>query len=206
MFKYKSKCSRCKSKTKDSWDFCPFCGLDLRNPEEESRDFGNIGKSDFIGGAPLAGGLGGLGISDKMINGIFNSLMKNLEKQMKNVDPSVQKLNNGIKISFGVPNNGAPKKRAVRKGITQEQIKRMEGLPRVEAKSSVRRFSNRVVYELGALGVDNPNDVFISKLENGYEVKAIGKKKVYVNSLPIELPLKEIKISKNSLNIEFGSN
>ncbi len=200
------KCMKCKSKVKDSFDFCPYCGLDLRNPEEDMRNFGALGKNNFVSGAPLVGGLGGLGISDKMISSIFNSLMKSLEKQMKNSQmdgANVQNLPNGIRIQFGVPQQKQQQK-AVRKGITPEQIKRMEGLPRVEAKSSVRRLSDKIVYELGASGIESPEDVFISKLESGYEVKAIGKKKVYVNSLPVDLPLKGIRIDGKTLSVEFG--
>ena len=42
--------------------------------------------------------------------------------------------------------------------------------------------------------LNNPykkEDIFISKLESGYEIKAIGSKKIYVNSVPINLPLKQ---------------
>ena len=56
-----------------------------------------------------------------------------------------------------------------------------------------------------APGIESVEDVFISKLESGYEVKAIGKKKVYVNSLPVNLPLRGygIDVSKG-LMVEFG--
>ena len=204
MFGEKIKCLRCKSKIKDSYDFCPHCGLDLSNPEKDARDFGALGKNEFMGGAPMTGGLGGLGITDKMINSIFNSLMKNLNKQMGDFDPEVQNLPNGIRINFGAPIQKQQPKKAARKGVTEDQVRRMSGLPRVEAKTQIRRLSDKVVYELKALGVESVEDIFVSKLENGYEVKAIGKKKVYVNSLPIELPLKGYSVSKNGLNIEFG--
>lgn len=195
---------KCKSKIKDSWNFCPFCGLDLGDPEKDMKDYGNLGKTDFIGGAPLTGGMGGIGISDKLIGSLFNSLTKSLEKQMRGGGPEIQNFGNGIKITFGAPKQDNQKK-AVKKGLTQEQLDRMAKLPRGVAKSSVRRLSDKVVYDLDAPGVTHPQDVFISKLENGYEVKAIGEKKVYVNSLPVDLPLKGIRIHKNGLSVEFGT-
>lgn len=201
MFK-KLKCVRCSNGIKDSFDYCPHCGLDLRNPEKDMRDFGMLGKNE-LAGTPLMGG-GSMGFTDKLVNSVFNSLMKNLEKQMRDLDSQdVQATPNGIKIQFGVPQQRPVKKKNV-KVITQEQIKRMTGLPRVEAKTNVRRLSNKVVYEMKAPGIGSVEDVFVSKLATGYEIKAIGNKKVYVNSLPVELPLKSYAVNEKGLVIEFG--
>jgi hypothetical protein len=203
MFKGK-KCVRCEGKVKDSYDFCPYCGLDLMNPEKDEQDFGMLGKNNQVQGAPMVGGLGGFGITDKMINSIFNSLAKNIEKQMQNMDPEVQTMPNGIKIRLGPQGQQKKPKKNVRKGITEEQINRMAGMPRTEAKANVRRLSDKVVYDLSAPGVESVDDVFVSKLESGYEVKAIGKKKVYVNSLPVNLPLRGFSVSEKGLKVEFG--
>jgi hypothetical protein len=200
------KCQRCEGKIKDSYDFCPTCGLDLANPERDMDDFGVLGKSNRIEGHPLVGGLGGFGITDKMINSLISGLAKSLEKQMGNIDmdPEVQSMPNGIKIRFGSPTQVKKKKKPSKVNITQEQISRMSGLPRSEAKSIVRRFSDKVVYEITAPGVEDVSDVFVSKLESGYEVKAIGKKKVYVNSIPVNLPLKGYSLNDQGLKVEFG--
>ncbi|MDP4039650.1 MAG: hypothetical protein Q8P57_03665 [Candidatus Pacearchaeota archaeon] len=207
------RCGRCEGRLKDAYSFCPYCGCDLRNVND-NRDFGMLGKSDGIFGAPMIGGFGGMGISDKMFGSLFNTIMKSLEKQMKNMDvdegafeemmPEIQRFPNGIKIKIGGPRVKQKEQREVRKSITEEQVKRMSKLPRGEAKSNVRRFSDRVIYELNAQGVDAVEDIFVSKLENGYEVKAIGKNKVYVNSLPVNLPLKKYYLKDKKLSIEFG--
>jgi hypothetical protein len=200
----KPKCGRCSSKIKDSFDFCPYCGVDLRNPEKDAKEFGLLGKNEFQGGAPLTGGFGGLGITDRMINSLMKSIVNALDKQMKDIEPgNIQNMPNGVKIQFGIPPQRKKEKKQT-KAITQEQIERMSGLPRVEAKTDVRRFSNRVVYEIKAPGVESVEDVFVSKLESGYEVKAIGKKKVYVNSIPVNLPLKSYTLSEEGLLVEFG--
>jgi hypothetical protein len=59
----------------------------------------------------------------------------------------------------------------------------MGKLPRAKAKSSSKRLGDRLVYELVTPGVTSPKDIFISKLESGYEIKAIGQKKVYSKNL-----------------------
>jgi hypothetical protein len=207
MFGRKNTCRRCKSKVSDSFDFCPYCGVDLRNPEKDMEEYGLLGKRNELGGYPLVGGLGGLGISDRMLNSLFKSLVKTLDKQMKDIsevkdmDTRVENLPNGVRISIGSPKD--VQKKSVKKGITREQISRMSNLPRVEAKTNIRRLGDRVVYELKAPGIGSVEDVFVSKLERGYELKAIGKKKVYVNSLPVNLPLRGYKVDDKGLNVEF---
>lgn len=205
MFKGK-KCPRCEGKVKSSFDFCPVCGLDLRNPEKDQKDFGMLGKNNHVQGLPLTGGFGGLGITDKMINSVLKSLMRSLEQQFQSTseDSEVESFPNGIKIKINPPKNQGTKKVVKKKAITQEQIDRMSGMPREEAKSSIRRLSDRVIYELKASGIESVEDVFVSKLESGYEVKAIGKKKVYVNSLPVNLPLRGYSINDKGLNVEFS--
>ncbi len=201
------KCKRCDGKLKDSFDFCPFCGLDVKDPEKDLRDFGMLGKGNNIEGYPMIGG-GGLGITDKLIGSIFNNLMKSMEKQMRNlnmdVEPEIQTMPNGIRISVGAPKKTEKKPKKQERIITEEQLKRMSKMPRSEAKTNVRRFSDKVVYELNASGIQNVNDVFVSRLENGYEVKAIGSKKVYINSIPVSLPLKSYRVTDKGISLEFG--
>lgn len=198
MFSKKSLCPRCDSRLKETFDFCPYCGIDLRNPERELRDYGMIGKheSSAMPANPS------MGISDKLIGSIFNSLIKSLESQMKGMDaPEIQSLPNGIQIKM----SPAPKKQNVKKRtVTEDQVKRMSHLPRAEAKTDVRRLSDRIIYEIKASGVTSVDDVFVSKVESGYEVKAIGKNKVYVNSLQVDLPLKSYSVTENGLVVEFG--
>jgi hypothetical protein len=212
MFKT-NKCKRCESKLKEAYSFCPSCGLDLRNIQKEMQDFGMLGKNDEVFGAPLVGGLGGLGISERMINSLIKGLTKSIESQMKNIDSEneektrtdIKRFPNGISIRMGtLPLPKEQKKKQVKKFITEEQIKRMSKLPRKDTKADVRRFSDKIVYEAKTPDVENIEDIFISKLETGYEVKAIGKKKVYVVNIPINLPIKKYSLKSRNLNVEFG--
>ena len=206
------KCDVCSSKVEEKFSFCPYCGSNLIDKEKEERDFGFLGKKD----APENNlQENNLTFADKMINNVINSVMKNMMKQLKQSDPQVvteldnaeiRSLPNGLRIKI-VPhknsqNNPAPHKEKLNV-INSEQIKKMEKLPRQIAKSSVKRLSNKVVYELLTPGVSSLSDIFISKTESGYEVKAIGNKKVYTNSLSIELPLKSYAISKDKILLEF---
>jgi hypothetical protein len=216
--KNKIKCKACNSDIEKKFSFCPYCGLSLLDKQKEMRDFGMLGKDDNIPAANPAEkeSLSQFGLSDKLINSIMNSVIKSMDKQMRNANPedlmgmegaSVEQLPNGIKIKIGMPgaqSMSRPKPRqAPRKQITEAQLERMSKLPRQEAKSKIRRLSDRVVCELAVSGLASPDDVFISKLESGYEIKAIGKSKVYVNSIPISLPLRGFAFDDKTLSVEF---
>ena len=211
-----NKCEMCSSSVSDRYSYCPHCGNNLLDLEKTQKDYGMLGKNDF---SDLdAEEQQGFGIADKMLNSVFNSLMKNLEKQFKHLDQDslkdlgkaeIKSLPNGIRIKIGpgqLPphsHNQPTQKPKQKNSISTEQIKKMETFPRESAKSSIKRLSNKIVYELATPGVESVSDIFISKTESGYEIKAIGSKKIYVNSLPIELPLKSYSISKNKLMLEF---
>src|SRR3989344_782362 len=205
MFFKKEKCSRCSGKLKEEFSFCPYCGDDRRNPQKDMRDYGMLGKNEAVDGAPLIGG-GSMGFADNLFQSLFNGLMKSLEGQMKtsngDMQPDIRVTTNGIVVNLtqGVQQ----KRRSKTRVISEEQIKRMAQLPRAEAKTDVRRLSDKVVYEVKTPGVNSIEDIFVSKVESGYEVKIIGEKKVYVNTFSLDLPLKGYGLMKDSVLFEFG--
>lgn len=211
------KCDNCNSKLDAKFNFCPHCGQSTIDEQKERKEFGLLGRNDFTkpqrqNENPLAN----LGITDKLINSIMSNMMKSFDKQMKGAEnqntdfmnnADIEQIPNGIKIRIGIPQqsaNSQPKpKTSVKKQITEAQLEKMSSLPRAQAKTHIRRLSDKIVYELAAPGIESTDDVFISKLETGYEIKAIGKKKVYVNSLPVSLPLRSFSIANNKLLVEF---
>lgn len=212
-FNKKIKCERCKSKISSDFSFCPYCGLSLIDAEREMRDFGMLGRSDNTqpGQQPIAPPT----ITEHLISSMMDSLVKSLNKQFKEAAKTPQQekteikaIPNGISIRIGPAISQNQKKspsQVTRKIITEEQIKKMSSLPRATAKSKIRRLSDRVIYEMSAAGIESPKDIFISKLESGYEIKAIGNKKVYVNSVPLELPIHGFSFDSEKLFVEFIS-
>ena len=204
------KCGVCNSKIEDKFSFCPYCGSDLVDKEKESRDLGFLGKEDapedmFFNPQNSFG----FGLTDKLIGSLFNTVMKSLDKQLKNQmkefensPPEIRALPNGIQIKIGSPKPKKTRKK-YEQTITQEQLNKMSSLPRTTAKTNIRRLNNKIVYELNTPGVETPQDVFVSKTESGYEIKAIGSNKIYVNNLSIDLPLRSFSIADNKLLVEF---
>lgn len=218
------KCEECGSKSDGKFSFCPHCGNSFIDSKKEQDEFGLLGRNDFSGldeSQPQ-----NFGMLDKLVNSMMNNMMKNLDKQFKNQfkdlergldGAEVKSFPNGIRIKISGPFEGqgnmhsrpsVKKKKKVQKQkreIDEKQLEKIGKLPRAKAKSNVKRFGDKVVYELVIPGVNSTDDVFVSKLENGYEVKAIGDRKVYVNSVPINLPMKKYSILKNKLQLEFIS-
>lgn len=211
-FSKKTKCERCKSEISSDFSFCPYCGLSLIDADREMRDFGMLGRSDHI---PInQQPTNTFGITGHIMDAMMSSLVKSLDKQFKEAEKmqskekaQIRAIPNGISIRIGPVQ--CQRKRSpsqvTKKIITEEQIKKMSSLPRTTAKSKIRRLSDRVICELSAEGIESPNDVFISKLESGYEIKAIGNKKVYVNSIPLELPIHGFSFDSETLFVEFLS-
>jgi len=217
--KEKEKCPNCKSKLEEEFSFCPYCGLSLVDKEKEMKDFGLLGRNEFADKTSANTLLAqqGFGFSDKMFNALFNTVMRSMEKQLKNADKDIannissakiKPIPGGFSISIGpVPINkqqaGEKPRQTSRKAPTAEQLKKISSLPRKSAKSNVKRLGNKIIYELGMEGIKSPKDIFVSKLEKGYEIKALGDKHVYVNTIPLDLPVKTFKIDKDKITLEF---
>lgn len=210
------KCESCGHGLQSNFQFCPRCGNSLTDPKKDKENYGLLGKDDFSEIEPMISS--GLGITDKMINSIFKSMMKSMNQQFKNQldnseddadGPEIRTFPNGIsiKISGPLPLKNKPQPRKViKQTIDENQIRKINTLPKSKAKTTVKRLGDKIVYELSIPGISSPKDIFVSKLESGYEIKAIGSKKVYVNSVPINLPLSRYTISKDKLAVEFKAN
>ncbi len=201
------KCLSCNKNANEKYSFCPYCGNSLVDKMKEAQKYGFIGKEDSPKNInPLANA----GIMEKIFSSIMQNAIRSMTQEMQNTSQSkVQNIPNGIRITLGAPTKRMPQnkpKQAPVQEITDEQIERMSKLPRTKAKTNIKRFHDKVLYELSAPGITSPEDIFISKLENGYEVKAIGKSNIYVNSLPIDLPLKKYSVSESGIIFEFSAN
>lgn len=210
-FKKKGKkkeveCQNCGRGAESKHKFCPYCANPLIDMAEEKERFGMLGTDDFSDeeiirqhspAAPVG--------MDKVFSSLVNNIMKSLNAELQeDGGAEIRTSPNSIKIMIGGSQPRQRQRKTVAKReLSDEQVKRMSGLPRKSAKTTIRRLADRVVYELNTPGVDSTNDIFISKLESGYEIKAIGKDKVYVNSLPISLPLHNLSLEEEKLVVEF---
>jgi hypothetical protein len=219
-FKKKKKkeataCPKCKSEINVQYSYCPYCGLHLVNPEKELKEFGMLGKNDIADAEMIRHAFAtNLGIADKLIGTLVNSLFRNLDVQVREIRETqnleateIKNTPTGVKIRIGMPvqQRRRPASSRDARTMSDAQLARLAELPRTEAKTNIRRLGDKVVYDLAAQGVASVDDVFVSKTESGYEIKAIAKNKVYVNNVPVNLPLRGFSIHEKGLTVEFST-
>ena len=214
----KKKCKNCEEKISEKHNFCPYCGESSN--KNSKKDSGMLGEDDFINeidnftNQNIFGGIGG-----KMIGKMFENAMRILEKEMEKemrrkgqIERQHPKTNfqlfiNGKRINnFGHTDpRKSRQKKEIRK-LPENILKRFSNLPQKNPKTDVRRFSDKVVYEINMPGVNSFKDISIIKLENNVEIKAISKDKAYQKMIPVNFPITDYSLSKGKLILEFGVN
>ena len=220
MFK-KKKCKNCREKISDSYNFCPYCRTPTRDFFEDDKEWGILGRNDFSPHEEVKLPMG--------FNALFNTILKNLNKQFNNVEnienkskrPKVKK--GGVSISIHTSGNRPPeikvssfgnlpefqeKEKQIKEKVKGLKLpvsnpKKFTGLRKEEPKTNIRRFSNKIIYEINMPGVKSIKDVSITQLENSIEIKALAKNKVYYKIIPINLPVKNYNLSKEKLVLEL---
>lgn len=215
MFK-KNECKKCRKKINDRYEFCPYCGSSL-NENFKKEDWGMLGKNDFIEEQKQSvDSFFGGGVLGKMLGSAMKMLEKELQKEMQasNFQPrtNFELIINGKKVDpKNIRVSRQIMKKPIRKQLTkplqnlsQEQLKRISKLPKKEPSTDIRRFSDKVIYEIDVPGVKEIKDISIIKLENSIEIKAIAKDKYYFKSIPINLPIINYNLSDGKLVLELG--
>ena len=200
------KCPKCTRKVSKKFDLCPHCGKNLVG--EDSQDYGFLGKNDIMGDdLKLPFGF----------NALMKPLMKELGKQMVALDREMKKevkegkefkpvtRMNGFNIHIGIPGQkpiritsnvpmgnqmGQTQKPIAKLVLPKLDSKKLEGskdFDREEPRTSVRRLSDRIIYEIELPNVKSMEDINISVLEDGIEIKAISDDVLFVKSINVRI-------------------
>jgi len=217
----KKKCKNCGEKINNSYNFCPYCKTPIRNVFEDNKEWGLLGRNDFSPYDEVKLPMG--------FNTLFNTILKSLNKQFNNVENIENKSKKskvkkgGVSISIHTSGNKPPeikissfgnlpefkeKEKQIKTKVKELKLpmsdpKKFAGLPKEEPKTNIRRFSNKIVYEINMPSVKSIKDVSIIQLENSIEIKALAKNKVYYKIIPINLPVKNYNLSKEKLVLEL---
>ncbi len=213
MFK-KKLCKNCGNKISDKYEFCPYCGSSFN---ENSEDWGMLGKTDTINefeqfSNSLFGGIGG-----KIIGGMLGKTLKMLEHE---IQKEMKTQNNNPKTNFELIINGKridPKEikisqqkqivkeqKKVLPNISNDSLKKISTLPKKEPLTNIRRLADKVIYEINMPGVNSINDISIICLESSIEIKALANKTAYFKVIPINLPIINYKFLNEKLVLELG--
>lgn len=211
MFK-KQKCNNCQEKVKDSYNFCPNCGIQLK---DLTKDWGMLGKNDINKLLPEPKMLGGISgtIMNKMLGSAIKMLEKEMQKEMGNTGKipktKVKLMINGKEITpQETPLQKENKKDNTKMlpiNFTDENLKKWSTLKRIEPKTNLKRIGDKIQYEMDVPGVEAIKDISIIKLEKSIEVKAIGKEVAYQKTIPIDIPLKKYSLLQGKLTLELDA-
>ena len=208
---FNKKCPNCNEKVNSKYNFCPNCRFSLKKKE----NLGMLGRSDYDQDSfsdPLLGGMGG-----NMLGKMIGSAMKMLEKEMqKEIAKPTQQPKTNIKLMINGKeikiNNQNPQ---VQKTPIKKQIKQIPKIklpnnklnssrfPKKEPKTHVRRLSDKVIYEVELPGVKSEKNISIIRLENGFEIKALAKDKIYIKNISLNLPIISYELEKETLTLEL---
>ena len=195
------RCPSCNERVKKKFNYCPHCsyGLKQRKP---TGDFGLLGLGEDI---KLPFGF----------NAIMKPLVKQLEKELASLDLSELNQDMGqqpkgfkIQISTGKPSVHQNVEKAEMPTLEEDEVshresERRQKLPRVEAKSSIRRLPEGIVYEISTPGVKNKKEVVVSALEDGIEVRAYSKAKCYTKVIPMKAEILGYKVSDEKVLVKL---
>lgn len=215
------KCSRCSKRVSKKYDFCPYCGINLNAESNlDNGDFGFLGKDDFDMKLPFG------------FKALMKPLMKELSKQMLELDKEIKREEGYYKdkaegkrafsnfsIHIGIPGqkpiriNSFPlnSNQVVRKNkfsglpkIDSKKLDKIKNLARKEPITTVRRLSDKIIYDIGLPGVRSLEDIDIAKLEDSIEIKAIAKDCLFLKVLDVTFPLKSYSFKDEKLILNLG--
>jgi len=199
------KCSSCDRRVSKKSNYCYNCGSPVGkvSNKREEEDFGLLGRSDSLREVTnelrLPFGLG------KMVN----SLVKQLENQLKEMDFEDEKVPRGfrIKVSTGGPQMNQVVKEPVRviekEEVSQKEIDRRIKLPKIETNSRIRRLGDKIIYEIETPGVKSRSDIVLTKLATGIEIKAYSKNKCYVKFIPLTVEVERYFLKQDKVFVEL---
>lgn len=200
----RKKCNSCEGKIESKFEFCPYCGNSLKK-NKDKKNFGMLGRNDTITKTSeevkLPFGM------EKMVG----SLIKQLEKQMGTANfEDIQGMPKGIKfkITRGTPQMGQmiqekPKIHEEISKVSDKELKRRMKLPKVDVESKVRRLADTITYEMETPGVKKKEDVVLTKLATGLEMKAYSNNKCYVKFIPLKIEVIEYYVREEKVFVEL---
>jgi len=223
----KIKCRKCGKKSSKNYNFCPFCGIPLKDPAQMQREYGMLGQEDLsqdFNALPMMMGGGMLG---KMLAGTMQMLEKELAKEMANNQNSNNKIQKGMPSNFQLYINGRKvnlnpetqmqmqaqtnqkntrkkiQNEGIKKYFTKEKKEKFSALPQQEPTVEIKRLSDSIICEISTPGVKTLEDVSIVQLNNSIEIKAMSNDKAYSKTIKLGLPLLAAQLDKDKLILEL---
>jgi HSP20 family molecular chaperone IbpA len=204
----KKKCPACGKKVEKEFSYCPYCGEELKEAEEEFEEFRpfsifedidkDIGKElkrvdkmfskDFFKFPKFERG-GGISITIQSGTGMEPKVEVKTSGEYKKLEPE-------IKRRLGV-------KPAIEE-VEEEVEKKPRRIPKVteEPEAKIEKIGNKQRIEIKLPDVKSEKDIEVKDLEQSIEVKAFAGDKAYFKLLPIVGTVTKKEFKNGILRIE----
>ncbi|UCD04084.1 MAG: hypothetical protein JSW73_00330 [Candidatus Woesearchaeota archaeon] len=193
----KYTCPRCEFFVKQSWNFCPHCGINLKElPSPEPEPMPIMMKSNLFSNSDMEE-------LSKEVNKIFRSI---LGQEPFSGSVSITRIGGPEGSKTDVRTSGDYKKLEpqIKKKLG---IKKRDGKPKTtkEPAIKVKEMPHENIIEIKVPGVKKESDIEIIQLEQSMEVRAVTKDKVYFKLIPIpeNSQIIEKTLSKGVLKIRL---
>ena len=197
----KKKCRGCAEKVDRKFNYCPYCGASFK--VKNKRDFGMLGSSDS----------GCVEEEFKLpfgVEKIMGGLVKQLEKQLGNMEVDKKTgIPKGFKIQIGRMPIGQqvvqnkPERRKEIVVVSEKEADRRAGLKKVDAESRVKRLGDVIIYEIAAPGLKKKEDVVITELATGLEIRAYSRDNCYVKTIPLKVEVLNYRVGNEKVFVEM---
>lgn len=232
MFGKKIRC-RCGKKLDSKYDYCPYCGANLREKvaRDRARDKevnGMIKQVENAFNVPF--------LMKFPFEKLVKQMIKEVDKQFQEYDETLANQEDniapanvsGVSISINQSSEGEPVievkqfgqgeekeimpepekeqrtyKKLPRSRLSEAEASKLAKLPRHEPETKVRRLTDRIIYEILLPGVKDEKNIIIHKLQNSIEIKAFAKDKAYFKLIPVDLAIKNYKLEHEKLILEL---
>ena len=88
------------------------------------------------------------------------------------------------------------------KEISKKEQERRSALPIVEAESRLKRIGDEIIFEITVPGIKSKEEISITQLEKGIEIKVYTKDLCYTKTIPLEPEKINLKIQKDKVIVE----
>lgn len=199
---FRKKCPMCDRTIEKNFDFCPFCGYNLKR-EKDEKDFGLLGKDDDFINMGMRMPFGFSKIINSLMKQIdFESLMNDFGEKSQELDKrtkediekntkrnSIKPLKRGFSINISTINDGKPQIRINEFGNKQRTARTIKPTKKIEMPEMTEEKAKKYTS--------------LPKKEAETKVRRLSNKIIYEITLPGVKTIKNIFINKLENSIEI---
>ena len=188
---FRKKCKNCGERISDKYKYCPYCSAQLRR----NQDLGMLGRDDFMPSMDEVR-------FPRGFNMIFNSLLKNLDKQFKELDTGRERIDldkfqkgpkinkGGLSISISTSGDRPPEIKV--RSFGDQKFKRQEEKIKRGIKKKIKKLPQKKL-SIGKLPKKEPKT----------NIRRLGDRVIYEIELPGVKSIKNVSIIQLENSIEI---